>query len=83
MIFKLAVKHDSAKTSEGKMAFETVFEVTESYRSSINICPGTGTYTEHGEYSVSLQPWACDEMDRVWHMVSHWEAFRSINGLAS
>lgn len=33
------------------MAFETVFEVTESYKININICPGTGTYTEHSEYS--------------------------------
>lgn len=83
MIFKLAVKHDSAKTSAEKMAFETVFEVTENYKSNINICPGTGTFTEHSECSVLLQAWACDEMDRVWDTVSHWEAFSRINGLAS
>ena len=35
-----------------KMAFETAFEVTESYKSKMNTCPGTGTHTEHGECSV-------------------------------
>lgn len=55
-----------------KMAFETDFEVTESYKSSMSMCLGTGTYTKHSEYCL-LQAWARDEMDRVGHTVSHWE----------
>ena len=46
----------AVKTYGEKMAFETVFEVTESYKSNMNTCPGTGTYTEHGEYSDHYRP---------------------------